>query len=86
MHAYGPGLTASLPLLGPALLHAYKYSKEGDVELPPGGGGCPMGPEGISLKGGLLREAALNLFGSVTVKMCAPGEKSEILRGCGAKE
>jgi hypothetical protein len=73
MHAYGPGLTASLQLMGPALLHAYKHSKSGDMELPPGGGGCPLGPDGMPLKGALLREAAVNLFGSVAVKMCAPG-------------
>jgi hypothetical protein len=66
--------------------HSDKYGEGDDVELPPGGGGCPLGPEGMPLKGGLLREAAVNLFGSVIVKMCAPGEKSEILRGCGAKE
>jgi hypothetical protein len=79
MHAYGPGLTASLQLLGPAVLYSYQYSKDGDVELPPGGGGCPLGPDGMPLQGGLLREAAVNLFGSVTVKMCAPGEeKSEV--------
>jgi hypothetical protein len=28
-------------------------------------------------EGGLLRKAAVNLFGSVTVKMCAPGEEEE---------
>jgi hypothetical protein len=74
MRAYGPGLIVPLQLLGPAVLHAYKFGKEGDMELPPGGGGCPLGPFGAPAKGGLLRDAAVNLFGSVTVKMIAPGE------------
>uniref|UniRef100_A0A383W035 MYND-type domain-containing protein n=1 Tax=Tetradesmus obliquus TaxID=3088 RepID=A0A383W035_TETOB len=71
--AYGNGLTASLLLMGPALLHAYKHDKQGDMELPAGSGGCPTWPGGVPLRGAALRDAAVNLFGSLTVRMCPPG-------------
>jgi hypothetical protein len=43
------------------------------LELPAGGGGCPVGPDLAPAEAGLLRDAVVNLFGSVTVKLCAPG-------------
>jgi hypothetical protein len=47
----------------------------GDSEIPPGGGGCTLSDDGRPLKGVLMRDAALNLFGSITVKIAgAPGE------------
>lgn len=70
--AYSDGLTASLLLMGPALLHAVKHSKDGDVQMPAGGGGCPLGPGGVFLKGAALKDAAVNLFGSVIMKICPP--------------
>jgi hypothetical protein len=52
---YTGALESCLLLLGPAVLYAYKHGAEGDShlagvaalrELPPGGGGCPLGDNG----------------------------------------
>lgn len=73
VRGYTGAVPALLQLMGPAVLYGYKHSKEGDTQLPPAGGGCPVGPDGGPLNGAKLKDAAVNLFGSICVKLCAPG-------------
>jgi hypothetical protein len=56
------------------------YPSVGDSPIPPGGGGCPLDDDRMPLKGVLMREAALNLFGSVTVN--SAGASGEDSTGC----
>jgi hypothetical protein len=73
---YDGALTASLQLLGPAVLHSYKHApgSQGDpLELPPGRFGCPLGDDGTPLTGLPIKDASVNLFGTLTVKLGAGG-------------
>lgn len=66
---YTGALDACLLLLGPAVLYAYKHGVEGDRELPPGGGGCPLDDNGMPMKRVSVREGILNMFGTTTVRI-----------------
>lgn len=73
---YRGALTASLQLLGPAVLHSYKHvpGSQGDtLQLPPGSFGCPLGDDRTPLTGAPIQDASLNLFGTLTVKLGAGG-------------
>jgi hypothetical protein len=74
VHGYTGAMPANLQLMGPSVLHSCQVSSEGNMMLPPNGGGCPLGPDGAPLEGAKLRHAAVNLFGTITVKVCAPSE------------
>jgi hypothetical protein len=43
----------------------------GDEELPAGRAGCPLGPGGTPLQGASMRDAALNHFGYIAVKVAS---------------
>lgn len=66
---YTGAVAACLQLLGPAVLYAHKHGAEGDKEMPVGGGDCPVDDNGAPLKGAPVRDAALNMFGSITVRI-----------------
>jgi hypothetical protein len=76
---YTKALTASLQLLGPAVLHSYKHGvgSQGDpVVLPPGSIGCPVCDDSTPLTGLPVPDASLNLFGTLIVRLGATGEDS----------
>jgi hypothetical protein len=80
---YTGALESCLQLLGPAVLYAYKHGADGDKDLPPGGGGCPLSDDGSPLEGALVRDAAVNLFGCVTARL-ATTEGTQSLAGVGS--
>lgn len=75
---YTGALTASLQLLGPAVLHAYKHAGDRDEQLSPGTRGCPVSRDGTpTLEGTSVGDAALNLFGSGILRLAGTsGEDS----------